>query len=210
MRRHLYLGYALIFAVGCAGISEQRGDRWSGPLDHTKAREIVREAFLNRAHPNPHLDQPIRDHEVVLIDVESIQFRRLGDPEGRRQVIYFRDVSSITIQATAGIPSRPETLIIHVKPGSESTHTANLRTDTLVRVGLSGPFLILPERDRRLVRHFKRAMRYLREEPLRASAGSGDIKEFVRYLEAEQRRLEKEELEVRKHEQRMERMLENR
>ena len=210
MRRSVLLGFVWVFLAGCAGISEPRVDRWAGPLDPAKALEIVREAFGNRAHPNPHLDRPVRDHEVISLNSDSIQFRKIDDPVDRRQVLFFRDVASIATQTTNGIPSRPETLIIHLQPGSESTRMLDLRTDAFAWVGLRGPLLTLPERDRRLVPYFKRAMVSLRDHALRTNTGGDQLQEFVRYLEAQERRIEQEEEEDRKHRERMDRLFENR
>ncbi len=70
--------------------------------------------------------------------------------------------------------------------------------------------MTLPERDRRLVPYFKRAMVSLRDHALRTNTGGDQLQEFVRYLEAQERRIEQEEEEDRKHRERMDRLFENR
>lgn len=198
--------FALLVLDGCLSGPDTRSERWEGPLDDGKARRIVGESFTMRAHPNPHLDRPRPDHELIAIDGASIRFRARADGSPAQEV-YFRDITSITTQEDDDAMTRTVSILVHLAAGSPSAERAVTQGDPMSWLGISDPYLLLPGRDPSLVPHLRRALLHLASRAAPREPTSFD--EFLdQYAAEEARRRLEAEAERRRYE-RIEELLES-
>ncbi|MGE0711920.1 MAG: SHOCT domain-containing protein [Planctomycetota bacterium] len=88
-----------------------------------------------------------RDREVLEVDAQLVRYHPLDEPEQQPSTLRWRDVEAVEGQPLTTLPSRPETLFLYLRPGSERGVKDRV-TPVLASAGLARPYLLLRSRPR--------------------------------------------------------------
>lgn len=197
----------LALLTACESAPDTRQERWEGPLDADRARRIVVEGFTMRAHPNPHLDRPRPDHELLAVDDQRIRFRAVGDDSSPVREVRFADVTRVATRDEDDSISRTQTILVFVAEGSPSAAAAT-GSDLLGWIGIDDPYMALTGRDPALVDPFRRAIACLASRASRAPSRSR-VEDFIDEYEATEEERRREAAAERRQYERIERLLED-
>lgn len=173
MRRSTLLPLALLLA--CA--SPPLGDDWAA-LDpagrDARAVEVLRDLFAARVDG---VGDPVPALVVERADPRQIVWRGADGVESR---LSWLDVDSVEAQVLSELPARPESLYLYLVPGSPSSASViEAEAPLLSRVGVTRPFLHLPQRPARARERAVAALGHLRARalsaPLPAAASAAPV-----------------------------------
>lgn len=166
MRRSTLLPLALLLACAAPPL----GDDWAA-LDpagrDARAVEVLRDLFAARVDG---VGDPVSALVVARADPRQIVWRGEDGVESR---LSWLDVDSVEAQVLSELPARPESLYLYLVPGSpSSTSVVEAETPLLSRVGVTRPFLHLPQRPARARERAVAALGHLRARALSAPAAT--------------------------------------
>ncbi|MBI4614696.1 MAG: hypothetical protein HY720_13885 [Planctomycetes bacterium] len=130
-------------------------------MDRVTALAIVSEAFSKRAHPNPWLDEPRVDRQILGVTDLEVRFREVGEVDAPVESVRYVDVSDLVFQDDEDVPSKTRTVQVHLRKGSPSAKAAATRSDLMTWIGVTDPYIVLPGRDRRLAARLEEAIDFL-------------------------------------------------
>lgn len=185
-------------------------ERFARPMDRDAAFAIVSEAFSKRAHPNPWLDEPKPDRQILGVTETEVRFREMDEEDAPAQTVRYRDVSDVVLQHDEDVPSKPDTILVHVREGSPSATTAVTRSDLMTWIGVTDPYVVLPGRDHRLAARLEEAIDFLRYQRTDRPPIAEELDRSLREVSEEESRADREAEARRRQERRVDRTLEER
>ena len=148
---------ALLLATGCGGV-HPLGEDWGALDDEARLQRTVEVTAALIAGGVSDSGKAFQDRIVLRCDLDGVAYER----DGQTSELRWEDVKSVQARTDESLPSRPETLVVHLEPDSPSLKSIkDLVTPALASACLARPHLLLRSRERWARNRMLRALIHL-------------------------------------------------